>query len=153
MVFDDYAVCGAVAAIFYVEPFLTMDVDFLVTLPAGLNALRPLHEWLRKHGYTQNHEGLFEIGGWPVQFLPADKDALTLEAFREAQSLRFEDMPVRVVRPEYLAAEALQLLRPKDVERVSALMSSEGFDADLFNRIVRNFSLEDKLKKIEPFLG
>jgi hypothetical protein len=35
-VIDDYAVAGAVGALFYVEPFSTAAIDFLVRLPPNI---------------------------------------------------------------------------------------------------------------------
>jgi hypothetical protein len=152
-VIEDYAVAGAVGAIFYTEPFLTMDVDFIVPFPPVLvDCLKPIRSWLKDKGYEMNEEGFFEITGRPIQFLPSDKDPLTEAAFKEAQYLPFGDIEVRVVRPEYLAAEAVNLGRPKDIQRISMLIESQDFDAELFKSIVKRFSLEKKLKKIKMFL-
>ena len=51
-----------------------------------------------------------------------------------------------------LAAEALRLGRAKDIQRVSMLLLAEGFDADLFEDIVKRFSLEDRWKRVEAQL-
>jgi hypothetical protein len=48
-VIEDYAVARAVGALFYVEPFSTADIDFLVRLPLSnglLVSLEPIHSWL-----------------------------------------------------------------------------------------------------------
>jgi hypothetical protein len=92
------------------------------------------------------------VEGRPVQFLPSDKDPLNEEGFKEAQYLPFDDMEVRVVRAEYLAAEAVNLGRPKDVDRLDKFLSSEDFDLDLFEDIVKRFSLEKKLERMQEFL-
>ena len=59
---------------------------------------------------------------------------------------------MRVVKAEYLAAEAVRIGRPKDIQRVSMLILADDFDADLFADIAKRFSLEDKWKKIEPHI-
>jgi hypothetical protein len=63
-----------------------------------------------------------------------------------------ETLNVRVLRPEYLAAEALKVGRPKDVGRISALLETEEFDLDRFSDLVERFSLQEKWAKIQPFL-
>jgi hypothetical protein len=155
-VIDEYAVVGAVGALFYTEPFATLDIDFLVNLPelgSLLVSLQPIHGWLQKKGYSQfDDEGNVIIEKWPVQFLPVT-DQLSAEALREAQYLPFDEtLNVRVVRPEYLAAEALKVGRSKDVGRISMLLEIDEFDPDRFSELVERFSLEEKWAKIQPFL-
>src|SRR6516225_12074475 len=108
-VIEDYAVAGAIGAIFYVEAFNTADIDFLVNLPIStslLVSLDPIHSWLRKKGYEIDSGGSFIVEGWPIQFLPVTDD-LSAEALREAHYLPFEPgADVRVVKAEYLSAEA-----------------------------------------------
>lgn len=154
-VIDDYAVAGAVGAIFYIEPFQTGDIDFLVHFPIEsslLVSLEPIHEWLRSHGYRIGNDGSFTVEGWPIQFVPVG-DELSSEALKQAQYLPYDEtFSVRVVRPEYLAAEALRLRRPKDVQRISMLLLSIEFDRNAFDEIVVKFGLENHLKRIETQL-
>jgi len=146
-VIEDYAVAGAVGAIFYVEAFNTQDVDLLVNLPESLDPLGPIRKRLKEIGYTFNGEGHIVIDSWPVQFLPVS-DALTSETLREAQYLPFdEELSVRVARPEHLAAEALKVGRPKDFQRVSMLAESDDFDSVFFQEVLERFSLEEKWRK------
>jgi len=56
-VIEDYAVARAVGALFYVEPFSTADIDFLVRLPLSnglLVSLEPIHSWLLSKGYRMD---------------------------------------------------------------------------------------------------
>ena len=151
-VIDEYAVAGAVGAIFYTEAFSTRDIDFLVHLPiseSSLDFLGPIYSWLRGKGYEMNKGGSFVVEKWPVQFLPVG-DELTAEALREAHCLPFEEgLEVRVVRAEYLAAEALKIGRQKDFQRVQMLILADDFNADLFEDLVKRFSLEEKWKRVE----
>jgi len=151
-VIEDYAVAGAVGALFYVEPFSTADIDFLVRLPLSnglLVSLEPIHSWLLSKGYRMDSGGSFIVEKWPIQFLPVT-DELSSEALREARYLPFEPgMDVRVIRAEHLAAEALRIGRSKDKQRISMLLLADDFDADLFAGIVKRFSLEEKWKKVE----
>ena len=155
-VIADYAIAGAVGAIFYVEPFQTGDIDFLVNLPIGdsfLVSLEPIHAWLAERGFDQfDAGGHVQVEGWPVQFLPVT-DALSTEALAEAQYLPFdENLSVRVVRPEYLAAEALKVSRPKDIQRVTLLVEVEGFDFARLSDLIQRFGLKKQWEKIQPFL-
>jgi hypothetical protein len=55
-VIDQYAIGGAVAAIFWVEPFDTVDLDVFVLLPAAVHPLDPLRDVidaLRARGYPE----------------------------------------------------------------------------------------------------
>jgi hypothetical protein len=84
-VFQRYAIGGAVGAIFYMEPFLTYDLNVFVVLPStagGLLTLGPVYEALRRRGYEEEGECV-NIEGVPVQFLPA-YNALVEEALAEA---------------------------------------------------------------------
>ncbi len=72
-VIADYAIAGAVGAFFYVDPFQTADIDFLVNLPIRDNLLvllEPIYAWLRDKGYTEFDDGgHIQIEGWAIQFL------------------------------------------------------------------------------------
>jgi hypothetical protein len=82
-------------------------------------SLEPIFSYLRENGYNLTNEGV-EISGWPVQFIPVS-DSLTSDALAKAQHLPYDDeLSVRVVRPEYLAAEAIKLGRPKDIQRIAS---------------------------------
>ena len=155
-VIADYAIAGAVGAIFYVEPFQTGDIDFLVNLPIKDNllvSLEPIYAWLRYRGYTEFDDGgHIHIEGWAVQFLPVT-DPLSTEALAQAQYLPFDEtLSVRVLRPEYLAAEALKVSRLKDVQRVSLLLEAEDFDFSRFSDLIERFGLEKQWRKIQTFL-
>ncbi|HET8783712.1 MAG TPA: hypothetical protein VFM63_14970 [Pyrinomonadaceae bacterium] len=52
----NYAIGGAIGAVFYVEPFATQDVDVFVmmeTEPSGLVATIPGWTYLKARGYTE----------------------------------------------------------------------------------------------------
>jgi hypothetical protein len=154
-VIADYAVAWAVGAIFYTETFTTIDIDFLVDLPRSENqlvSLEPILAWLRPRGYSEfDKASKVIIESWSVQFLPVN-DELSAEALAKAQYLAFDEtLNVRVVRPEYLATEALKLSRPKDFDRVYKLLGFESFDPELFIDLVERFGLEQKWTKFQDF--
>src|SRR4051812_32864216 len=84
-IIDDYAIAGAMALLFWIEPIPTFDLDVLVILPqaAGtLVSLDPIYRWASDRGYVTEHEHIF-IEGVPTQFLPSF-GALADEAIRTA---------------------------------------------------------------------
>lgn len=113
---EDYALGGALAAIYYVEPFTTYDADiFFVakdkTLTAGIPAI---YSHLQSKGWRVEREYLL-VKDFPVQFLAAA--GLTEEAVRHAKRIEYEGVVAKVFRPEYIIAiAAVNLsLRPKTV--------------------------------------
>ena len=150
-----HAVAGAVGAIFYTEAFSTRDIDFLATLPHRMDPLGPIRDWLRAQGHKAQFtpDGEIMIGIWPVHFLPTE-DAFSSEALAKAGYLPYEQgVNVRVVLPEYLAAEAVKLGRPKDVQRVAMLMEVDEFDPDRFDDLINRFGLQAKWEKMRTRLG
>src|SRR5436309_12597636 len=83
---QEWALGGALAAIYYVEPFATYDADiFFVPTDKGLTAGLPaIHAHLQSQGWEVEREHLL-IRGFPVQFLAAH--GLTEEAVREAERI------------------------------------------------------------------
>jgi len=84
---EDYALGGALAAIYYTEPVTTYDADIMFvatdkTLSAGIPAI---YSHLRVKGWRVEGEHLI-IKDFPVQFLAAS--GLTEEAVREAKPNR-----------------------------------------------------------------
>src|SRR5437667_11390817 len=79
---DDWALGGALAAIYYVEPFTTYDADiFFIPADKGLTAGIPaIYAHLELQGWQIEREHLL-LRGFPVQFLAGC--GLTEEAVRE----------------------------------------------------------------------
>jgi hypothetical protein len=143
-IIDDYAVAGAMALMFWIEPVPTFDLDVLVLLPqsAGpLVSLEPIYRWAADRGYAAEHEHLI-IEGVPVQFLPSD-GALADEAIRTADDLQYNGVGVRVVKPEYLIALYLvpSARTAKRRERAAALRHSAAIDLDRLNDVMTRFKL------------
>lgn len=147
-VFSRYAIGGAMGAIFYTEPFLTFDLDVFVVLPVtpgGLLTLTPIYDALRARGYAEENECV-TIEGVPVQFLPA-YNPLVEEALDLAQETLYEEVPVRVVRSEYLLAIALQTGRDKDRERVRILREQANIDQDVIADIQKRHQLGERWRE------
>ena len=85
----DYALGGALAAIYYTEPVTTYDADIIFvasdkTLSAGIPAI---YSYLQSKGWRVERAHLL-IKDFPVQFLAAS--GLTEEAVREARQIQYE---------------------------------------------------------------
>lgn len=126
----EYAVGGATAMLFFVEPTRTYDVDVFVLLESqgasGLVSLDRVYEWARGRGYPEHSEHVM-IHGVPVQFLPAH-NALAEEAIVEALTMEYDGEPVRVIGPEHLAALAFQAGGSRRRERAWQLVESDSCD-------------------------
>jgi hypothetical protein len=137
----DYALGGALAAIYYTEPFTTYDADILfiasdTTLSAGMPAI---YSHLQSKGWRVEREHLL-IKDFPVQFLAAT--GLTEEAVREAKSIQFQGVPAKVFCPEYIIAIAASVGRHKDFARIEQLMSQAKIDKALLDDILRRYNLK-----------
>src|SRR5256885_7180517 len=124
---EDYALGGALAAIYYVEPFTTYDADiFFVTKDKTLTAGIPaIYSHLQSKGWRVEREHLL-INDFPVQFLAAS--GLTEEAVRKAKPIEYEGVPAKVFRPEYIIAVAARVGRYKDLARIEQLMAQVQID-------------------------
>ena len=128
-VFEDYALGGAMAVLFYAEPTRTYDLDVFVALPQApgrIIQLRPIYKWLEQRGYRPEAEHVL-IHGVPVQFLPAYNN-LVEETVKEARLLDYERVPVRVSGPEHLVALCIQAGGRRRRERAFQLLESGTVD-------------------------
>ena len=140
-----YAIGGAMAATFYAEPVLTLDLDIFVLLPetaGGLLTLASIYAALRRRGYLEVGECVL-IEGVPVQFLPV-YNSLLEEALQEAQEIRYEETPTRVLRAEHLIAIAMQTGREKDHERVRMLTEQAPLDREYLSAILARHGIQDR---------
>lgn len=141
-----YAIGGAVAASFYLEPVATQDVDVFVVMEATLTPLTRIYQYLQARGCTIHGEYIV-IGEWPVQFLPADS-SLIAEALEQAVERKVEGVSTRIFTAEHLAAIALQLGRPKDKTRLVQFLEADVLDKVRFYAILERHGL---LQKWEVF--
>lgn len=150
-VIESYAIGGAIAATFYLEPSATFDLDIFVAMsPSAVSALislTPIYEYLKTRGGRVEDEYIV-LGKWPVQFLPA-ADPLELEALNEAASIDYEGTATRVMRPEHLLAIALRTGRPKDRSRIMQFVSERVVDIGQLQEILSRHGLLPKWQDFE----
>ena len=140
--FDKYAIGGAMAAAFYMEPILTYDLDVFITgvrTAGSIITLSPIYESLRGRGCTEEHEHVI-VEGVPVQFLPVH-NALLEEAVRDAREIPYGEVRGRVLRAEHLMAVMLQTYRPKDRVRLGQMLHEAEFDAQYFTEVLARHGL------------
>jgi len=145
-----YAIGGAVGAIFYMEPFLTYDLDVFVFLPqtkSGLTTVSPIYQYLRRKGYQTQREQIV-IEGIPVQFIPAYNE-LVEEALKGARELFYKRTRTRVLRAEHLLAIMLQTYRPKDRARMTQLLEEARIDLRYLRRIIARHGLQGKWQEFK----
>lgn len=145
---EDYAIGGGIATIFYVEPFLTYDLDVFI-IPSkkekrkNLILLSPMFDYLKDKGYHWSGEHII-IEGIPVQFIPADK--LEEEAIRKAKQTEYEGIKIRVMTPQYLTSILLRAGRKKDMEKIEKLMQQAKVDMKKLKDILHRYGLSEKIK-------
>ena len=149
-IIERYAIGGAVGAIFWVEPFDTIDLDVFVFPPASappLDPLRNVFSHLKNSGYEFDGEFLM-VEGVPVQFLPAgDAKGLSKAALEAAVQVTYrgvdQEIPTWVFTPEYLIAIALNVKRSKDYDRVSRLLSEAFVNREVVEELITRFGLKE----------
>ena len=138
---EDWALGGALAAIYYVEPFATYDADiFFIPSDKGLTAGIPaIYAHLQAQGWQVEREHLI-VRGFPVQFLAAS--GLTAEAVRNAENIDFEGVPAKVFPAEYLVAIAASVGRQKDKARIEQLIQQADIDQAQLNNILDRYNFK-----------
>jgi hypothetical protein len=142
-----YAIGGAMAAVFYVEPFATFDLDifFAANVSGGLITMTPVYEYLARAGYEAKGEAV-NIEGWPVQFLPT-YNPLVAEAVEQAVEIKFRSTPTRVLSAEHLVAVMLQTGREKDYARAAKFLEEGVVNVERLTDILSRHRLTDKWRE------
>jgi hypothetical protein len=139
-----------VAAIFYIEPLNTNDLDIFFTgasVGSGLAVLEPLYKYLSDLGYKTQGETI-DIESWPVQFLPVF-NPLVEEALDQAIETKFEQTMTRVMSAEHLVAIMLQTGRLKDFARMQQFLEQGVVDLGKLGDVVSRHNLDEKWNAFE----
>jgi hypothetical protein len=141
---------GGIAALFYIEPIVTFDLDIFIILPSAYEtilSLSPIYSWFEKHGYKPDKEHII-LEGVTVQFIPAYND-LVKESVQFAVEKSYGDIAVRVLSPEYLVAIMLQTFWPKDKERILRFLQEASLEDSLLESILRKHHLENAFQNFK----
>ncbi len=163
-----YVVSGSVAAIFYGEPRLTHDVDFVVFLNANdiqkLSAVFPPTEFYLLPRETilaetaREHRGHFNLihrdTGFKADMYPTGRDELNAWAFRGKRAVEFEGETVMLAPPEYVIVRKLEYYREGHAEkhlrdiRAMLVVSGEHLDRPVLNEWIQRQSLETEWRQV-----
>ena len=145
-IIESFAIGGGIAAIYYLPPYNTNDVDVfispVVVSEGGLLSFGRIYSYLHARGYQPEKEYI-RIGDWLVQFLPA-AESIQEEAVAQAARVAFAGAYTSMFSAEHLAAEFLRSGRLKDHTRVLDLLKSEQLDMNTFRDIIHRHGLAQK---------
>jgi hypothetical protein len=145
-----YVIGGAIAAMFYIDPVETADLDIFVLFPKDklIVSLEDIFGYLRDLGYIEfSAEGII-VEGMPVQFLPAFSPLLQ-EAYRQAVLKQVGSTLARIASLEHLMAVMLEVGRPKDKLRLANCRLSASFDEEKLLNVLERFHLTDRWTKFQ----
>lgn len=148
----DYAIGGAVAALKWVEPFFTRDLDIFIipiTEPNASSVISflPIYDSLKAKGYDRWTGQWILIEGIPVEFLPAE--GLAKEAVQEAVEVEFEGVRTKVMTPEHLIALFVKAFREKDKTKIKLLLDQGEIDREKLSDILMRYGLGEKFNRLE----
>src|SRR5262245_33853209 len=151
-----YAIAGAVAALNYIQPTLTEDLDILVSTPdfeahkSGLLLLSPIEKALAQMGYAERTSVGYMVEGWPVQFLPVasplDDEALDNAVEIDVDVSATPPVKARCLTAEHIVAIALKVGRLKDLARIEAFLSAGQVDLAALKDVLARHHLLDAWK-------
>ncbi len=144
---EDYAIAGGIAAMFYIEPILTYDLDVFVILTRDKKKSRVIdltsvYSFLKKRKYKWKGEHII-VEGVPVQFIPVDE--LEEEAVRKAKAITYKGVRTKIVTLEYLVVILLRAGRKKDIAKVEKLLAQAKAKMAVLKKIARAHGLQDLL--------
>lgn len=146
-IIKDYAIGGAMGAVWYMEAISTMDLDIFVLFAdeTSLDPISPIYKRLKELGYEvdPDQKECINIEGVPVQFLPVYNELLR-DAMRNAKGFDYEGVPTKVLSAEHLAAICVDTNRMKDKLRVEMFLRSPKFDKERFGVILSQNKLEGR---------
>ncbi|MBI3194490.1 MAG: hypothetical protein HYZ34_08515 [Ignavibacteriae bacterium] len=148
--FEKYAIGGGIAALFYIEPFATFDLDIFITLPVQqgvLVNLTPIYNWLERKGYKPEQEQV-NIEGIPVQFIPAYNDLIYESILHSVEKL-YGATTTFVLRPEYLMAIMIQTMRSNDKIRLQKMLTQAEINFKLLDSILSKFNLSQSFESFK----
>lgn len=149
-VIRDYAIGGAMGAMWYMEAITTMDLDIFVLFvdEDSLDPISPIYARLKELGYSQDpqQKECINIEGVPVQFLPV-YNGLLADAMKNSKGMDYDGVSTHVLSAEHLAAICVQTGRMKDKLRVEMFLRSDKFDKDGFFALLDTCGLRERFSQ------
>jgi hypothetical protein len=163
-----YVISGSVAAIFYGEPRLTHDVDFVIFLNAN-DVQKLLEAFPEKDFYlppkeiiltetARTNNGHFNLihrdTGFKADFYPTGSDELNAWAFRGKREVEFEGEKIILAPLEYVIVRKLEYFREGHSEkhlrdiRAMLAVSGEQLDLSALTEWIQRQSLESEWRQV-----
>lgn len=148
-VIKDYAIGGAHAVAYYLEPIKTIDLDIFISVNSSRDFFN-FRSYIKNSGFKLKGSHVI-IDDIPVHFLPGSLHPLINEAVKKGKRIRVNHIPTKVLTIEYLIALLLMAFRLKDRMVIHDLL--ELADIEKLKKIVERFSdeetsLDKRLKRI-----
>jgi len=138
-VIRDYAIGGAHAVAYYLEPVKTLDIDIFILAESDQD-FYDFRSYIRKSGFKMSGTHVV-IDNTPVHFLPGSMDPFINEAIRKAKRIRVGGIPTKVLSVEYLIVSLLISFRLKDKMVIPDLL--ELADKEKLRAIIERYSNEE----------
>ena len=111
-VIKDYAIGGAHALAYYLEPVKTLDFDIFILIESDQD-FYDFRSYIKRSGFKMSGTHV-TIDDTPVHFLPGSMAPFINEAIRKAKRIRVGGIPAKVLSVEYLIVSFLISFRLKD---------------------------------------
>jgi hypothetical protein len=164
-----YIVGGSVAAIFYGEPRLTHDIDFVVFLndrdiqrlaeifPSSDFYVPPVEAIaLEARREQRGHFNLIHIHtGFKADFFLVGRDELNAWGFRGKRTVEYEGEPIVLAPPEYVIIRKLEYYREggaeKHIRDIRSMLAVSGaqLDQTQLNEWIHRLGLGPEWQKIQ----
>jgi hypothetical protein len=163
-----YMIGGSVASMFYGEPRLTHDVDFVVSMESSdialLTEIFPdtefyvpppdaIAEELRRSRGQFNV--IHDATGFKADFYPAGRDSLNAWGFQFTREIQFEGETVTLAPPEYVIVRKLEYFREgksdkhlRDIRSMLAI-SREQINFDQLTAWIGRLALDTEWRQVE----
>jgi hypothetical protein len=138
-VIKDYAIGGAHAVAYYLEPVKTLDLDIFIFAKSDQD-FYIFRTYIKKAGFRVRGTHVI-IDDTPVHFLPGSLHPFINEAVRRAKRIRLRSIPTKVLTAEYLVVSLLMAFRLKDKMVIPDLL--EVADMERLRTIIERFSDEE----------
>jgi DNA-binding Lrp family transcriptional regulator len=150
-VIKDYAIGGAHAVAYYLEPIKTLDLDIFVFAESDRD-FYIFRSYIKKAGFKMRGTHVI-IDDTPVHFLPGSLHPFINEAVRKAKRISVRNIPSKVLTVEYLIVSLLMAFRLKDKMVIPDLL--ELADMEKLGIIIERFSDEETPvdKRLQRILG
>jgi hypothetical protein len=138
-VMKDYAIGGAHAVAYYLEPVKTLDLDIFVFAESDQD-FYIFRTYIKKAGFKMRGTHVI-IDDMPVHFLPGSLHPFINEAVRKGKRIRVNNIPTKILTVEYLIISLLMAFRLKDKMVIPDLL--ELVDLERLRPIIERFSDEE----------